>query len=54
MRVTLDSLLPLNEPQRQPTDHNADKNVTAPATVQSVSQSVIVVEDIWTLLFSPY
>jgi len=37
MRVTLDSLLPLNEPQRQPTDHNADTNVSAPATVQSIS-----------------
>ena len=37
MRVTLDSLLPLNEPQRPPTDHNTDTNVSAPATVQSIS-----------------
>lgn len=37
MRVTLDSLLPLNEPQLLPTDHNADTNVSAPAPVQSIS-----------------
>jgi len=37
MRMTLDSLLPLNEPQRTPTDHNADTNVSARATVRSIS-----------------
>lgn len=35
--MTLDSLLPLNEPQRTSTDHNADTNVSAPAPVQSIS-----------------
>lgn len=37
MCVTFDSLLPLNGPQRLPTDHNADTNVSAPATLQSIS-----------------
>lgn len=35
--MTLDSLLPLNEPQRTSTDNNAETNVSAPAPVQSIS-----------------
>jgi hypothetical protein len=35
MRVISCSLLPLNEPQQPPTDHNADTNVSAPAPVPS-------------------
>jgi hypothetical protein len=38
MRVTLDSLPPLNGPQRLPTDHNAETHVSAPATLQSISR----------------
>lgn len=46
MRKTLDSLLPLNEPQRTPTDHNADTNVSAPAPVQSISHCLARYMDI--------